>query len=90
MLGRMGLGRCGRRRRGSGHGLEAPGLRELPRAASPPASASVEAGAGPAPLAGQLGAWRRLAVGAGRLSRRRRLWAVLGRWLGEVKRRGLS
>ena len=40
------------------------------------------------PLGQNVEAWAKLARGARRLARMRRLWAVLGHWLREVKQRG--
>ena len=42
------------------------------------------------PHGDQLAAWARLVKAARRLARRRRLWACLGRWLQEVRCRGLE
>ena len=39
------------------------------------------------PLAQNVEAWAKLARGLRRLARLRRLWAVLGQWLREVKQR---
>ena len=47
--------------------------------------------AGPQPFPRKLrtiASWRRLTRGARRLQRRRRLWALLGQWLREIKARG--